>query len=521
MTPLPLPARVKPRRPGDPVWYGAYEVLGFLGEGGMGVVYLGRGADGGLVAIKVVRAELARHPEFRARFRREAESALRVPRFCTAEVLGADPDAAEPYLVTEYIDGPTLDEVIKTGGPLQRAELDQLGVSMAAALAGIHATGVIHRDLKPSNVLLSRMGPRVIDFGIASAVDAVRLTADGQAMGTPTYMSPEQLEGRPTPASDVFAWGGVMAFAATGRRPFGTGPLPEVASRIMEGEPDLGGLTGPLRDVIAAALTKDQTRRPTPARLLEMLGVSGTDAQAVQTKLAGMGLPGPAEPPPDQTRLDFTRQAGPSGQGSSLTGSPGAGFIGAGFVGAGAGFAESAGSSSPAAAEDGEVSMRFGPGVAAPDQATEIWRAGRPPASKRKRRRRLRSLLSSLFTLAILGGVVAWLILQNQTGDIAVTGVTLQIEKVKKTCGDVQVTGTVTTNGEPGVLTYQWQQSDKKQPEDQQQQNISKSQKSISLPFLWKFSGKGQSKFTATLTVSAPKQQPLKKSTTFSYFCRG
>ncbi|MDX6429629.1 MAG: hypothetical protein QOE54_1995 [Streptosporangiaceae bacterium] len=496
MSSPPLPPRVKPRQPQDPVGYGSYEVLGRLGEGGMGVVHLGRGPDGGLVAIKVVRAELARNPEFRARFRREADSAQRVPRFCTAEVLGADPDASEPYLVTEYIDGPTLEEVVKAGGPLQRAELDQLGVSMAAALTGIHRTGVIHRDLKPSNVLLSRMGPRVIDFGIASAVDAVRLTADGQAIGTPTYMAPEQLEGRPTPASDVFAWGGVMAFAATGRRPFGIGPLPEVAARIMQAEPDLGGLTGPLREVLTAAMAKDQTQRPTPGRILELLGVSGTDpALAVQTKLAGMGLPGPAEPPPDQTRLDVTRQPG-------------------------SGFAEQAGSSPAIAAGDG-VSMRFGPGIAAPDQATEMWRTGRPSASKRKRRRRLRSLLSSLFTLAILGGVIAWLILQNQTGDLAVTGVKLQVEKLKKTCGDVRVTGDLTTNGEPGVLTYQWQQSDKKQPEDQQQQNVSKGQKSIALPFLWKISGKGQNKFTATLTVSGPKQQSKTASVPFNYVCRG
>jgi hypothetical protein len=337
-------------------------------------------------------------------------------------------------------------------------------------------------------------------------------------------MAPEQLEGRPTPASDVFAWGGVMAFAATGRRPFGTGPLPMVAARIMQGEPDLGGLTSPLRDVITAALAKDQSLRPTPARLLEMLGVSGADpAQAVQTKLAGLGLPGPAEPPSDQTRLDFTRQAGSAWPESTPPGSPGAGMAAAGMAGggmAGGTFAEPTNPAEATTVSGDGVSMRFGPGVGAPNKATEIWRADRSAAAKRRRRRRLRSLFSTLFTLAILGGVIAYLIIQNRTGDLAVTQVGLQVEKVKKTCGDVNVTGTVTTNGEPGILSYQWRQSDKKQPEEQQQKSLSKNQKSTELTFLWQLSGKGQSTFTATLVVSGPKQQPISKSIPFTYVCR-
>ena len=192
-----LPPRATPLRAHDPRRIGPYDLLGFLGEGGMGVVYVGRGADGRLVAIKVVRPEYARNAEFRARFRREADSAMRVPRFCTAEVLGADTDAEQPYLVTEFIDGPTLEEAVTDAGPLRRGELEQLGVSMAAALRGIHGAGIIHRDLKPSNVLLSRIGPRVIDFGIASALDAAPgLTATGKAVGTPAFMAPEQLGGR-------------------------------------------------------------------------------------------------------------------------------------------------------------------------------------------------------------------------------------------------------------------------------------------------------------------------------------
>ncbi|MFC5754323.1 protein kinase domain-containing protein [Actinomadura rugatobispora] len=294
-----LPAKALPRRDGDPERIGDYEVLGFLGEGGMGSVYLGRGPAGAadLVAVKVVRADHARHGQFRERFRREAASALKVPRFCTAEVLDAGPDAERPYLVTEYIDGPTLDEAVEEGGPLRRAELEQLGVSMAAALAGIHGAGVVHRDLKPGNVLLSRMGPRVIDFGIASALDTThQLTATGQIIGTPAYMAPEQFEGDgATEASDVFAWGSVMAYAATGRRAFGAGPSQAIAYRIVHGEPDLEGVEEPMRGVIAAALAKDPAGRPTARGLLSRLGVPGGDPAAAAGR---PGVPGVPAPPP-------------------------------------------------------------------------------------------------------------------------------------------------------------------------------------------------------------------------------
>lgn len=491
MMPERLPGRARPLRAGDPRRFGEFEVVAFLGEGGMGVVFLGRARDGGLVAIKVVREELARHPEFRARFRREAESALRVPRFCTAEVLAADPDAAAPYLVTEYIDGPTLEEVVAKEGPLRGAELDQLGVSMAAALTGIHAAGVIHRDLKPANVLLSRLGPRVIDFGIASAVDAIRLTADGKALGTPTYMAPEQLQGNPVPASDVFCWGGVMAYAATGRRPFGSGPLPEVAARIVYNPPDLDGMAGPLREVIMAAMQKDPAARPTPAQLLQMLGVSGTDpALAVRTRLEGLGLASPSAPPPDRTRTDFSTLAFPS----------------------------------PPPTED--VSLRFGPGIAA-DEPTlppvaQTWRTGRAPKHPRRRRRGwLRSLISSLISIGIIIGVVAWLLLRNQSSaDLAVTGLDVQVDQAKQTCNaNVDITGTVTTNGAAGQLVYQWQRSDEQQPEAQKQQTVPDGQKSVALHLIWQISGVSAAKtFTATLTIlNTPS---IQKTASFSYTCR-
>jgi serine/threonine protein kinase len=323
------------------------------------------------VAIKVVRRELVRQPEFRARFRREAESAMRVPRFCTAEVLDADPDAPEPFLVTEYIDGPTLDEVVKNEGPLRRAELDQLGVSIAAALTGIHGTGVIHRDLKPANVLLSRLGPRVIDFGIASAVDATRLTAEGKTLGTPAYMAPEQVKGHPVAASDVFCWGSVMAFAATGRHPFGKGPLTEVAARIAHEPPDLEGLGGPLREAVEAAMRKDPAARPTPVQLLEMLGVSGNDPlQAVRTRL---------EPQDVRTRHDPGRIQPP--------------------------------------APTGGTGFRFGPGVPTgqsrepiPSQVADIWRSGRSPQARRHENRVRTALAVVVAVLVVV--MLAWSLLR-------------------------------------------------------------------------------------------------------------
>ncbi|TDD60722.1 serine/threonine-protein kinase, partial [Actinomadura rubrisoli] len=267
-----LPARAKPLRPQDPRWFGEFRTLGVLGEGGMGLVFAGRARDGRLVAIKAIRAELAEDGEFRTRFRREAASALKVPAYVTAEVLAADPDGPVPYLVTEFIDGPTLHELVAGGSPLRGAELHQLAVAVATALRGIHGVGIMHRDLKPGNVLLSRLGPRVIDFGIARDPDATRITAKGQAVGTPAYMAPEQLLNDPGPASDIFAWGGVTVFAATGRRPFDGDTMGVLVEQIMGAEPDLGGLTGALRGAVAAAMRKEPGARPTASELLEMLG---------------------------------------------------------------------------------------------------------------------------------------------------------------------------------------------------------------------------------------------------------
>lgn len=278
---------------------GDYRVLTHLGDGGMGSVLKAAAPDGRVVAVKIVRGEYACLPAFRERFCREAAAAARVPRFCTAEVLDYDVDGPTPFIVTEFIDGPTLQTSVCGGGAWQAADLDQLGVSVASALTAIHRAGVVHRDLKPANVLLSRAGPRVIDFGIARALDAVAgLTASGQPVGTPAFMSPEQCRGEEaTPAVDVFAWGGLMVFAATARYPFGSGPAHVVSEQVQHADPDLSGLDSRLGGVVAAALSKDPAARPDAQELLGLLGVPGADSDPLPSagrRLAGWVPPGSA-----------------------------------------------------------------------------------------------------------------------------------------------------------------------------------------------------------------------------------
>ncbi|MCM3922168.1 PASTA domain-containing protein [Frankia sp. AiPs1] len=231
----------------------------------MGTVYLGRvQATGRLVAVKVVRSELADDPEYRARFRREAQVARRVARFCTAEVLAvADPPNAAPYLVTEFIAGRTLADAVAVHGPLESADVERVAVSVAAALTAIHGAGLVHRDLKPSNVLLSPLGPRVIDFGIAWAVDSSTITK-GKVLGTPAFMAPEQARGAPvSTAADVFAWGGLTVFASTGRPPFGTGSMPALLYRIVTTDVVLDGLDPGLAAIVRDAMRRDPAQRPT------------------------------------------------------------------------------------------------------------------------------------------------------------------------------------------------------------------------------------------------------------------
>ncbi|MET8640174.1 serine/threonine-protein kinase [Streptomyces sp. NPDC004074] len=257
----------------DPRRIGPFEVLGRLGAGGMGLVYLARSASGRRVAIKTVRTELAEDQLFRVRFTREVEAARAVSGFYTAAVVDADPRAAVPWLATAYVPAPSLEEIVTDCGPLPAQAVRWLAAGVAEALQSIHGAGLVHRDLKPSNVLVVEDGPRVIDFGIASGVSNTRLTMTNVAVGTPAYMSPEQAKDSRsvTGASDVFSLGSMLVFAATGHPPFhGANPVETVFMLLREG-PDLAGLPDELRPLIESCMQMDPTGRPNPADLQAQL----------------------------------------------------------------------------------------------------------------------------------------------------------------------------------------------------------------------------------------------------------
>jgi protein kinase-like protein len=286
--------------PEDPRTLGQYELLGRLGEGGQGVVYLARDPDGGQVAIKLLRTHLSQNATSRTRFLREATTAKRVPSACTAKVLDADLADSQPYIVSEYISGPSLATMVRSEGPRSGTALERIAVNTATALAGIHQAGVVHRDFKAANVLLGPDGPVVIDFGIAKALDAADadgdLTMPGQMAGTPGYMAPEQLEaGQAGPAADIFAWGATMVFAATGSLPYGSGPIYNLVYRIFNEPPQLDGLTPPLRNLVAACLNPKPAARPTARDIVDtLLGGESPDGTPEATgtwtvKAAGAG----------------------------------------------------------------------------------------------------------------------------------------------------------------------------------------------------------------------------------------
>jgi serine/threonine protein kinase len=260
-------------QPEDPGRIGPYRLCGVLGSGGMGRVFLGVTGDGQQVAVKVIRADLGTDPEFRARFRREVTVARKVSSRFTVPLIDADVDGPVPWLATAYVTGPSLADAVAQRGPLPVAPVRELAAGLAEGLSAIHAAGVIHRDLKPSNVLLAPDGPRVIDFGISVAAETSPLTRTGLLMGSPGYMSPEQVEGREVgPASDIFSLGAVLAFAATGEAPFGNGSAPTLAYRAVYREVNLDRVPAEVRDLIRRCLAKDPAQRPTARDLMFAAG---------------------------------------------------------------------------------------------------------------------------------------------------------------------------------------------------------------------------------------------------------
>ncbi|MBD9701972.1 serine/threonine protein kinase [Streptomyces sp. ID01-12c] len=263
----------------DPMKIGPYKIVGRLGSGGMGWVYLGRSPAGREVAVKVARPELAAEPEFRERFAREVAAARVVSGAYTAAVVDADPTAELPWLATLYVPGPSLSEAVRADGPLPEAQVRPLGAGLVEALQAIHAAHVVHRDLKPANVLLAQDGPRVIDFGISRVDGAPGLTRVGVVVGTPPFMSPEQIRGdRVGPPSDVFSLGGVLVYALTGRPPHGSGE--GVRIEVVQGEPRLDGVPTGLRPLIARCLAKRPEDRPRLAEILAELVEEETRVEA-------------------------------------------------------------------------------------------------------------------------------------------------------------------------------------------------------------------------------------------------
>ena len=309
----------------DPERIGPFRVLRRLGTGGMGQVYLARSPGGRSVAIKVIRPELAAKRGFRARFGREVAAAREVSGFFTAAVVGADPDAALPWMATAYVDGPSLADQVEERGPLSVRAVVSLAAGLAEGLQAIHRTGLVHRDLKPSNVLLAGDGPRIIDFGISWAREVDRLTDDGIVVGSPGFLSPEQALGKEVgPASDVFCLGAVLSYAATGWGPFGDGPTQALLYRVVHESPDLTLVPPALRRLIGGCLAKEPAHRPTTAQLLEQIaeiyGPPGADADleadpvgASPAEIALSRMPTTGDRLQEGGRLESaTRRLGPS-----------------------------------------------------------------------------------------------------------------------------------------------------------------------------------------------------------------
>ncbi len=320
---------MEPLSANDPKVVGQFQLRARLGAGGMGQVYLAYSRAGRAVAVKVIHPQLAQDPEFRQRFGREVAAARAVGGMYTAPVVAAGLDDDPPWLATAFVPGPSLSDVVGGHGALPEAATWRLAAGLAEALGVVHASGLVHRDLKPANVLLAPDGPHVIDFGISRALDGTSVTATGMVVGTPGYMSPEQAEGaQPGPAADVFSLGCVLAYAATGNAPFGTGSAASVLYRVVTAQPDLTGVPDRLRSVISACLAKSPAQRPGLAALAAMIAQAGpaigaTPASFWPEPVAGIiraSQAYPAQVSPGQAAATQAAQAGPAQAGPAQDG---------------------------------------------------------------------------------------------------------------------------------------------------------------------------------------------------------
>ena len=267
----------------DPRVVGSFRLHRRLGAGGMGVVYLGSDRRGQRVALKVIRPDLAEDQEFRSRFAREVSAARRIRGGCTARLVAADLEADRPWFATQYVPGPSLHDKVSEEGPLGAADIAAVGAALSEGLVAVHEAGVVHRDLKPSNILLSPKGPRIIDFGIAWATGASTLTHVGTAVGSPGFLAPEQVRGAAvTPATDVFALGATLAYAATQDSPFGHGSSEVMLYRVVHEEAQLHGVPDALAPLVRACLAKDPEERPSTLQLsLRLKEIAAREAQGM------------------------------------------------------------------------------------------------------------------------------------------------------------------------------------------------------------------------------------------------